>query len=102
MDGGLLNLKGKPRADHDSQNSEHHVIETRWNVMIEPLKHSKEEEPKGIYSGSSFASSVANYNLLKNLPPAIHIQEHLINRKSKLECESDKWKGLLLHIQIYT
>ena len=29
MDGGLLNLKSKPRADHDSLNSEHHVIEMK-------------------------------------------------------------------------
>ena len=67
-------------------NSKHVELELRWNALIKPLQHSKEEYPKdGVYSASSFASSVANYSPLKNLPQAIHIQEQLIKSKSWLD-----------------
>ena len=42
-----------------------------------------------------YTAALANYTPLKNLPPAIHIQEHLINRKSWVTGNSGQKKETL-------
>ena len=46
-----------------------------------PNKYARIPVP-AIYPGTGSAQPL-NYTLLKNLPPTIHIQEHLIKRKLK-------------------